>query len=144
VLIRAGTYGQQAQGAYQYVRQALPYVERLEGIERRYRQSAPRRGNRRLGNVRSVVFESVSFAYEPGRPVLSDVSFEVAGGDAIGIVGPSGAGKSTLVQILLRLRAPSQGRYLINGSPADAFGGDDWHRRVAFVPQEPQLRQGSV
>jgi ABC-type multidrug transport system fused ATPase/permease subunit len=94
--------------------------------------------------VRTLVFEDVSFAYEAGRPVLSEVSFEVAGGEAIGIVGPSGAGKSTLAQILLRLRAPDLGRYLLNGIPAEEFTSDDWHRQVAFVPQEPRLLHASV
>ena len=144
VLIRAGTYGQQAQGAYQYVRQALPYVERLADIQLRYERSVPPTGNRRLDKVRSVGFEAVSFEYEPGRRVLSGISFEVTGGEPIGILGPSGAGKSTLVQILLRLRPPSMGRYLINRSPAEEFGDDDWHKRVAFVPQEPQLLHASV
>jgi ABC-type multidrug transport system fused ATPase/permease subunit len=76
--------------------------------------------------------------------VLSDISFRVAGGEAIGIVGPSGAGKSTLVQILLRLRTPQQGRYLVNGVPADAFAGRAWTAMVAYVPQEPRLLHASV
>ena len=86
----------------------------------------------------------MSFAYQPGRPVLSDVSFETYGSEAVGVVGPSGAGKSTLVQLLLTLRAPSNGQYLINGTPVEKFLQDDWHARVAYVPQEPRLVHASV
>ena len=61
-----------------------------------------------------------------------------------GVVGPSGAGKSTLVQILLNLRMPDEGRYLINGVPVQQLRQDDWHARVAYVPQEPRLVHASV
>ena len=79
-----------------------------------------------------------------GRPVLSDISFEAHGSEAVGVIGPSGAGKSTLVQILLNLRTPDEGRYLINGVPVQQFRQDDWYARVAYVPQEPRLVHASV
>ncbi len=144
LLVRAGTYGQQIQGSYQFVRQALPFVERLQEVERLYAASSPVTGERSLPRVKTLAFEKVSYAYRLGRPVLSDISFEIAGGEAVGIVGPSGAGKSTLVQILLQLRRPDHGRYLINGVPVEQFACDDWQRRVAYVPQEPRLIHASV
>jgi len=144
LLVRAGSYGQQVQGSYQMLRQTLPFVERLRQAEQRYAASAPPSGERALDVVRSVAFENVSFAYTPGRPVLSDLTFEIAGGETIGIIGPSGAGKSTLVQLLLRLRAPDSGSYLVNGVSAEQFTADDWHTAVAYVPQEPKLLHASV
>jgi ABC-type multidrug transport system ATPase subunit len=48
------------------------------------------------------------------------------------------------VQLLLRLRTPSEGRYLVNGLPAEEFAEADWHERVAYVPQEPRLLHASV
>jgi ATP-binding cassette, subfamily B, bacterial len=68
----------------------------------------------------------------------------VPAGETVGIVGPSGAGKSTLVQILLRLREPTTGVYLVNGVPASTVSSEDWHRVVACVPQDPRLIDGSV
>ncbi len=144
LLVRAGSYGQQLQSSYQLIRQALPFVERLQEAERLYAESSSPSGSRPLPAVRTIGFERVSFSYQPGRPVLSEISFEVRGGEAIGVVGPSGAGKSTLVQLLLQLRTASAGRYLVNGVPADEFGSEDWHRRVAYVPQEPRLLHASV
>jgi len=144
ILVRASSSGQTVQNSYQNLVQALPFVERLREAERRYRESGARDGVRRLSGVGSLVFEEVSYAYRAGRPVLSDICFEVAGGEVVGIVGPSGAGKSTLVQLLLRLRSPDTGRYLVNGVPAPEITGEDWHRRVAYVPQEPRLLHASV
>lgn len=144
LLVRAGTYGQQIQSAYQMVRQALPFVERLQEAQQRYLVSTPASGDLPLGHIQSVAFRDVSFAYGPERDVLTNISFDVAGGEVIGVVGPSGAGKSTLVQILLQLRAPSNGNYLVNGESAERFSSDDWHRMVAYVPQEPRLLHGTV
>jgi ATP-binding cassette subfamily B protein len=144
LLVRAGNNGQQAQTAYQGLRQSLPFVERLQAAEARYAQSAPLDGGALLPRIASLAFERVSFAYSAERPVLSEISFAVAGGEAIGIVGPSGAGKSTLVQILLRLRPQERGRYLVNGIPAEQFARSEWNRRVAYVSQEPRLVHASV
>lgn len=144
LLVRAGSYGQQIQGSYQFVRQALPFVERLQEAQRRYAASTSVAGERPLSGVHTLAFENVSFAYRPGRPVLSGVSFKATGGEAVGIIGPSGAGKSTLVQILLQLRTPDHGRYLVNGVPVEQFACDHWHGRVAYVPQEPRLVHASV
>ena len=132
------------QGAYQGLQQSLPYIERLQETERRYAQSAPMEGAVSLPAVDTLAFEDVCYAYTPGRPVLSDVGFTVRAGEAIGVVGPSGAGKSTLVQILLQLRTPDSGRYLINGIDVQRFSRADWHRVVAYVPQEPRLLHASV
>jgi len=144
ILIRASTNGQSVQSAYQGLAQAMPFIERTQEAERRYRESIPVVGTMPLPRVATLAFERVSYAYRPGRPVLSDISFEVGGGEVVGVIGPSGAGKSTLVQLLLRLRPPGDGRYLVNGNPAQEFSQDDWHRRVAYVPQEPRLLHASV
>jgi ATP-binding cassette subfamily B protein len=144
ILVRAGSSGQSVQTAYQGVAQAMPFIERTQEAERRYRESAPIVGELELPKVATLAFEHVDYAYRSGRPVLSDITFEVAGGEVVGIIGPSGAGKSTLVQLLLRLRFPESGRYLINGVSAEEFASGEWNRRVAYVPQEPRLLHASV
>jgi ABC-type transport system involved in Fe-S cluster assembly fused permease/ATPase subunit len=144
ILVRASSSGQNVQAAYQTLLQSMPFVERTQLAEGRYRESIPVRGSRSLPVLATLGFDDVGFAYTPGRPVLSDISFEVNGGEVIGVIGPSGAGKSTLVQLLLRLRTPSEGRYLVNGLPAEEFSDDAWHTRVAYVPQEPRLLHASV
>jgi ABC-type multidrug transport system fused ATPase/permease subunit len=144
MMVRAGSYGQQVQSAYQGVLQALPFVERIHSATSGYRASRGPSPERSLGEISSVSFSGVSYAYRPGEPVLSGISFETARGGALGVVGPSGAGKSTLVQLLLRLREPGEGTYAVNGVPAFEFSRADWHRRIAYVPQKPQLLHASV
>ena len=144
LLIRAGIYGQEVQANYQGLLQTLPYVDRVQSADERYVSSSRPVREEPLRSIRTLAFDEVSFAYEPGQPVLRDLAFKIAGGEAIGIIGPSGAGKSTLVQILLGLRSQTIGRYLINGAPADQFARRDWDRPVAYVPQDPQLLYATV
>ena len=114
LLVRAAQYGQQSQASYQGLSQSLPFIDRTEDTALRYIRSAPPAGRIKLEQVRTLAFDGVGYAYKPERATLSDISFQVDRGEAIGIVGPSGAGKSTLVQILLRLRTPGNGRYMVN------------------------------
>ncbi len=144
LLYRAGQAGQSVQGGWQNLRGCIPFIERLQETKRRYVASIVPDGDVPLEGVSSLAFEHVCFSYRPGRPVLSDVTFEVAGGETVGVIGPSGAGKSTLIQILLRLRQPDEGRYLVNGVSAEQYIAADWHRRVSYVPQEPRLIHATV
>jgi ATP-binding cassette subfamily B protein len=144
LLLRGGTAGQMAQSNYQGLSQSLPFIERTQEAMQRYIDSAPVDGDAPLTRVNTVAFANVSFGYTPDTTVLSELSFEVDAGEVIGIIGPSGAGKSTLVQLLLRLRNPRTGSYLINGERVEAFSRDDWHRQVSYVPQEPRLLHASA
>jgi ABC-type multidrug transport system fused ATPase/permease subunit len=144
LLLRVGSYAQGLQSAYQNLRQSLPFIERVEEAETRYLANVPVTGSRPLPRIAVLGFDHVSYAYTADRPVLRDLTFEVAAGETIGVIGPSGAGKSTLIQLLLRLRIPDSGRYLVNDHPASEFSSTDWHARVAYVPQAPKLLHASV
>jgi ATP-binding cassette subfamily B protein/subfamily B ATP-binding cassette protein MsbA len=84
-----------------------------------------------------VRYEHVSFGYEPGRPVLDDVSLEVAPGETVAIVGPTGAGKSTLIGLLVRFHDPWSGRLTIGGRDIREFRHRSLRRQVALVLQDP-------
>jgi ATP-binding cassette, subfamily B, bacterial len=146
LLVRAGTYGNQAQNSYQVVRQTGPFIERLEEAIGRYDEGAATAGSEPFETLEVLAFQDASYSYgERARaPALSDITFEVKAGETIGIIGPSGAGKSTLAQLLLRLREPDKGQYLVNDVPAHRLRWEDWARLVAFVPQTPQLIHASV
>lgn len=144
LLVRSSSYGQQLQSAYQGLGEALPYLDRLTGAIERYRANAQRPGHREIDSIRAIEFVSVSFAYRPGIPVLRDVSFSLRRGEAIGVVGPTGAGKSTLVQLLLRMREPSTGSYHVNDIRAGDIDDQAWHRKVAYLPQDPHLLGATV
>jgi ATP-binding cassette subfamily B protein len=144
LLVRAATYGNSVQNQYQSLKQSLPFLETVRGAEAAYRASTPTRGREPLGSIETLAFADVSFAYKDDRPILRHISFDVREGEAIGVVGPSGSGKSTVAQILLQLRAPTEGRYLVNGSTAADYREEDWHRLVSYVPQTPHLIHATV
>jgi ABC-type multidrug transport system fused ATPase/permease subunit len=144
MLVRSASYGQQAQGSYQQVLQASPFFDRLRAAEVRYRAGVPKAGDQPLPKPVSLGFEQVSFGYRVGEQVLSEVTFAVSAGESIGIVGPSGTGKSTMLQLLLRLREPTSGKFVINGEPVTEISLEEWHRHVAYVPQEPRLLHATV
>jgi ABC-type multidrug transport system fused ATPase/permease subunit len=144
LLFRASQNGQSIQSGYQSLQQSLPFIERLRNEELRYLESAPPEGPLELPSIQTLSFEEVGFHYNPGTPVLTDINFTIDAGETIGIIGPSGAGKSTLVQLLLQLRDPREGRYLVNGTNIKDFKRVDWNRLVSYVPQEPRLLHATV
>jgi ABC-type multidrug transport system fused ATPase/permease subunit len=144
ILLRSLSFGQNIQTSYHGLNEGAPYLETLLSEQRRYEENAVDGGDQPVGRVGVITFDDVGFAYQPGRPVLHDLSFEAQRGEIIGIVGPSGAGKSTLVQLLLRLRQPTSGRVLADGRDLRRLALVGWYRRVSFVPQEPRLFSGSV
>ncbi len=87
--------------------------------------------------------ENVSFAFEPGKPVLENVSLALKRGEVIVVRGESGAGKSTLLSLMLGLLQPSAGRILVNGSPVSKVR-DFLGPYVAYVGPDPFLIPGTV
>lgn len=144
ILLRAFAYSQQVQQAYHQVGERLPSIVSVEDRLASYRSAATVAGDVDLRSVERVEFRAVSYSYRVGHAAINDVSFSVERGEVIGVVGPSGAGKSTLVQLLLRLRAPDRGTYLVNGRDAAQFRHGDWAELVSFLPQQPKLIAASA
>ncbi|OUM42873.1 thiol reductant ABC exporter subunit CydC [Arthrobacter agilis] len=90
--------------------------------------------------VRTVSLEDAGVGYEPGRPVVSDVSLELRPGRWTGLTGPSGSGKSTLIGALLGFLPLDSGRLLVDGRPATP----DEAPRIAWCPQESHLFNSSL
>src|SRR5690606_32711262 len=79
-------------------------------------------GARDVKRVRGEVeFRDVSFAYEPGSPVLENINLHAKPGEVVALVGPSGAGKTTLMALLQRLYVPSSGSILVDGQDVRAL-----------------------
>ncbi len=91
-----------------------------------------------------VEFDHVSFAYEPGRPVLSDISFVAEPGQTIALVGHTGSGKTTVVGLLQKFYLPAQGRVLVDEFDLQNATGDSLHRQMGSVQQSNFLFAGTV
>ena len=91
-----------------------------------------------------IVFENVSFAYSPDRPVLTKVSMRISAGERVALVGPSGAGKSTVINLLLRLYEPTEGRILIDGIDIRRYARESLRRQIGIVLQDNMLFGVSV
>jgi ATP-binding cassette, subfamily B, bacterial len=144
LLLRSVQYGQQLQQSLHTIADSVPGVERLQ----RELQVPPPRvvpGTGTLRGVGAVRLRDVSYEY-PGSetPALHNVSVDLHPGTIVGIAGPSGSGKSTLAQILLRLRWPTAGQYLIDGRPAEEYSITSWNRLACHVPQQPRLLHGTL
>lgn len=87
----------------------------------------------------AVTYDDVTFGYQPGRPVLRDVSFTVNPGEVVALVGPSGAGKSTLVSLLSRFYDPSEGCILLDGTDVRDLTLAGLRRQIAIVFQDTFL-----
>ncbi|MEU6560982.1 ABC transporter ATP-binding protein [Nocardia nova] len=89
-------------------------------------------------------FDTVTFGYLPGRPVLEAVDFEVPAGSTVAVVGRSGAGKSTCVNLLLRFWDPDRGAIRIDGHDLREFPLQRLREVITIVPQDIYLFTGTV
>jgi ABC-type multidrug transport system fused ATPase/permease subunit len=112
-------------------------------------QTAPRIRDRRRSATAppfrgEVVFENVTFGYEPGTPVLRGMNFRASPGETIALVGGSGAGKSTILNLLLRFFDPWQGNVLIDGQDIRRYRLRSLRRQVGVVLQDAVLFRRTV
>ena len=106
---------------------------------------ADREGARPLAPFRSAVrYEHVSFSYEPDRPVLRDVSFEMRRGEVVALVGSSGAGKSTAMDLLARFYDPGAGRLTFDGVDLRDATVASLRAQLGIVTQETILFHDTV
>ena len=92
----------------------------------------------------AISFKNVSFAFEAGRPILKDVSFDVPPGKMVAIVGPSGAGKSTISRILFRFYEVNQGEVTIDGQNVKDVTQSSLRAAIGMVPQDTVLFNDTI
>jgi ABC-type transport system involved in Fe-S cluster assembly fused permease/ATPase subunit len=130
---------------YREIKQAVIDIEIMFSMLARKPEIKDRPGapplDVRAGAIR---FDNVSFAYEPARPILKGLSFDVAAGRTVAIVGPSGAGKSTISRLLFRFYDVTSGRILIDGQDIRDVTQASLRGAIGMVPQDTVLFNDTI
>lgn len=130
---------------YREIKQAIIDIEKMFQVLSQKPDVKDTPGARPLvvtsGNVR---FDDVRFSYDPDRPILKGLSFEVPAGKTVAIVGPSGAGKSTISRLLFRLYDISSGHILIDGQDIRDVTQSSLRASIGMVPQDTVLFNDTI
>jgi len=130
---------------YREIKQSLTDLDRMFGLLSRHREVDDTPGAPAL-QVReaTVRFEHVDFAYDPARPILHDVSFEIPAGRTLAVVGASGAGKSTLARLMFRFYDVTGGRITVDGQDIRQVTQASLRAAIGIVPQDTVLFNDTV
>ena len=131
---------------YREIKQGLTDLEKMFTLMEKEREIADLPGALplALAGQASVSFKHVSFAYDPARPILHDISFEVPAGKTVAVVGPSGSGKSTLARLLFRFYDVQQGQILIAGQDIKQVTQASVRQAIGIVPQDTVLFNDTI
>ncbi|MCT9810349.1 ABC transporter ATP-binding protein/permease [Acidovorax sp. Be4] len=131
---------------YREIKQSLADLDRMFVFMDREREvdDAPDAVPLQLATCPAVRFEDVHFAYDPARPILRGVSFEIPAGKTVAVVGPSGSGKSTLARLLFRFYDVQQGRIAIAGQDIRSLTQASLRQAIGIVPQDTVLFNDTV
>lgn len=144
LLIRSMSSAQQLVTTTQRMVEYRPYAESLNELIAEFDTGSVPTGSARPVHLTPLHLNQVSFSYDGSEAVLSDLDLDLGNGELVGVVGASGAGKSTLVELLLRLRQPTQGSIVCGDTPLVDIAPEAFAQRVAFVPQHAVLIRGTV
>ncbi len=122
---------------YREIRQGLTDIEHMFDLLDVRAEVVDRPNAKELKIERgAIAFKNVQFAYDPARPILKGISFEVPAGKTVAVVGPSGAGKSTLSRLLYRFYDVQEGSITIDGQDVRDVTQKSLRSVIGMVPQD--------
>ncbi|HEY8580325.1 MAG TPA: ABC transporter ATP-binding protein/permease, partial [Beijerinckiaceae bacterium] len=130
---------------YREIKQAIIDIEAMFDVLGQNPEIKDRPGAKPLVVKQGAIrFEDVRFAYDPARPILKGVSFEVPAGHTVAVVGPSGAGKSTISRLLYRFYEPQSGAITIDGQKLSEITQESLRNAIGMVPQDTVLFNDTI
>ncbi len=130
---------------YREIRQGLTDIEQMFDLLEVQAEVNDKPGAPALAIAQgSIAFKDVHFAYDPQRPILKGISFEVPAGKTVAVVGPSGAGKSTISRLLYRFYDIQQGSITIDGQDVRDVTQQSLRKVIGMVPQDTVLFNDSI
>ena len=127
------------------ISEALAGLERTREVFRERPEDEDVRRTVPLGVIRGEVsFEHVTFAYDPGKPVLLDISFDSRPGTVTALIGPSGSGKSTIIGLISAFYVPSAGVIRMDGVDLATVRLDAYRTQLGVVLQDTFLFDGTI
>jgi subfamily B ATP-binding cassette protein MsbA len=127
------------------ITEAFAGLDRIREIMNMQTEDEADEGKPALGEIRGdIEFKEVWFEYNPGIPVLKNVSFHAAPGTTTALVGSSGSGKSTLISLVMAFNRPLKGRIVVDGKDLSDIPLRDYREQLASVLQENFLFDGTI
>ncbi len=127
------------------MQQSIAGAERVLAVLDAPCEIEDKEGARPLENVKGrITFENVSFSYETGGEVLSDISFDCEPGKMLALVGPTGVGKTTLTQLISRFYEPTKGKILLDGNDINDITIESLRKNISPVLQDTFLFNGTI
>jgi ABC-type multidrug transport system fused ATPase/permease subunit len=127
------------------ISEAFAGLDRIREIRKMATEDEEDAGRASLTDIRGeVAFEDVTFEYNPGTPVLKNVSFLARAGSTTALVGSSGSGKSTLISLVMAFNRPLSGRVIVDGRDLTGVRLRDYRSHLGVVLQDNFLFDGTI
>jgi ABC-type multidrug transport system fused ATPase/permease subunit len=135
----------QVVGVGTQITEALAGLDRTQEVLHERPEDEDERRTQNIGPIRGdLTFDHVTFAYDPKKPVLHDVSFAAEPGTVTALVGPSGSGKSTIISLVAAFHEPGEGKILVDGKDLSTLSLSAYRTQLGVVLQDTFLFDGTI